>query len=95
MYTGLRGEGHEAPPSDRLPENITEHVGLMATVQCVRAKTGNLTVFMAVGDVNARRVRLSARQRWDGARLAARGLRPLCNASALRPHVCRKRDSAR
>lgn len=56
-YAGLQGEGENAPPYFYLVNGtLSNNDKFMKTVQCVRERT-RLPVFMAVSDVDARRVR--------------------------------------
>lgn len=50
--------GEEGEAKDRLPENVTAHQPLLDIIDCVRNRTGIHSIFMAISDVNARRVRM-------------------------------------
>lgn len=63
-YGNLAGE--EGSTNDRLPVNATAYQPLLALIECVRNRTGIYPIFLAISDVNARRVRAGSRQRAPG-----------------------------
>lgn len=57
LYTGMKGEQENANTKDRIGYNVSAHTGFMKIVQCARERTKNQTLFVAISDINARRVR--------------------------------------